>query len=349
MNPNLLLAVAGFLAGTTNAAARSSFSWSLFGKSSGRRRLRRGARGAAPAAGLRPDHHQHRERRHDGAVLLALLRALSLSVHGSGRLGSPGSLGNFEALRTQRPGKKQPPLCLQAIDATEPTCYAYQMSRTEQLQLALPRRGGKRPGAGRPRTRLHPGLVGPGVPHVKRPEFAARCPLHITQRMQPGIGDLRTQSRLQLIKRALHAASGPFGMQVVHFSVQGNHLHLIVEAEGRSALSKSMQSLAVRIAMRLNRLAGRRGGVFADRYHVRVMTTPRDVANTLRYVLENHRKHAREALPWSWKDPFASRIDGPLREPSVWLLRVGWMRAKPPSHLSAIDAFLRDERGRHLC
>jgi hypothetical protein len=93
---------------------------------------------------------------------------------------------------------------------------------------------------------------------------------------------------------------------------------LIVEAEGRAALSKLMQSLA-----------GRRGGVFADRYHVRVMTMPRDVANTLRYVLENYRKHARETLPWSWKDPFASSIDGPLLEPSVWLLRVGWTRASP--------------------
>jgi hypothetical protein len=110
---------------------------------------------------------------------------------------------------------------------------------------------------------------------------------------------------------------------------------LIVEAEGRAALSKLMQSLA-----------GRRGGVFADRYHVRVMTMPRDVANTLRYVLENYRKHARETLPWSWKDPFASSIDGPLLEPSVWLLRVGWTRAKPYSRLSVIDAFLRDERPR---
>src|SRR5450432_370099 len=218
----------------------------------------------------------------------------------------------------------------------------------KQLQLALPKRGGKRPGAGRPRTRPHPGLLGTGVPHSKRPEFAARNPLHITQRMQPGVGYLRTQSRLELIKRAL-GANGKFGMQVVHFSIQGNHLHLIVEAEGRAALSRSMQGLAVRLALRLNRLAGRRGTVFADRYHARVLATPRQVANTLRYVFENYRKHARETLPWSWKDPFASSLAQPLREPSGWLLRIGWTRAKPPSRLSAIDAFLRDEPGRHLC
>jgi putative transposase len=222
------------------------------------------------------------------------------------------------------------------------------MKSPKQLKLALPKRGGKRPGSGRPRTRPHPGLIGPGVPHLKRKEFPARHPLHVTQRMQPGIGYLRTQSRLQLLKRALRAASGKFGMKVVHFSVQGNHLHLIVEAEGREALSKSMKGLAVRVAVGLNRLASRRGTVFADRYHARVLTTPRDVANTLRYVFENYRKHARETLPWSWKDPFASSTAAPLREPAVWLLRVGWTRAKPPSHLSPIDAFLRAEPGHHL-
>jgi REP-associated tyrosine transposase len=225
----------------------------------------------------------------------------------------------------------------------------FKVANPTQLSLALPKRGGKRPGAGRPRTRPHPGLIGTGVPHLARKDFAARHPLHITQRMQPGIGNLRTQSRLQLIKRALRAASGKFGMRVIHFSVQGNHLHLIVEAEGRKALSQSMKGLSVRIAIAFNKLINRRGSVFADRYYARVLATPRDVANTLRYVRENYRKHTRETLPWSWKDPFASSTVDPVSPPSVWLLRVGWTRAKPPGRLAPIDAFLHAEPDRHLC
>ncbi|HEX4381816.1 MAG TPA: transposase [Myxococcales bacterium] len=145
--------------------------------------------------------------------------------------------------------------------------------------------------------------------------------------MRPGVGYLRTQSRLGLIQRALRDASDRFGMQVVHFSVQGNHLHLIVEADGREALSKSMKGLAVRIAVGLNRLAGRCGTVFADRYHAHVLATPREVANTVRYVLQNYRKHSRENLPARWKDRFASSIAEPLHEPKVWLLRIGWTQA----------------------
>ena len=165
------------------------------------------------------------------------------------------------------------------------------------------------------------------MPHVERPEFAARNPVHVTQRMRPGVGHLRTQSRLALIRDALNDASGRFGMQVVHFSVQGNHLHLIVEADGKRALSRSMKGLAVRIAVGLNQLIGRRGAVFADRYHAHVLETPREVANTVRYVLHNYRKHAREHLPARWQDPFATSVAEPLHEPEVWLLRVGWTRA----------------------
>ena len=224
----------------------------------------------------------------------------------------------------------------------------FNVRKAKQLELPLPRRGGKRPGAGRPRTRSYPGLIGPGVPHVGRPDFAARNPLHITQRVCPGVGHLRKHSRLKEIRAALRAASERFKMQVVHFSIQGNHLHLIVEADGRRELSRAMQGLAVRLAIKLNRLAQRHGTVFADRYYARVLRSPRDVANTLRYVLENYRKHARETLPWSWKDPFATSTDAPLHEPSVWLLREGWRHAKPPSKLSAIDAFLRSTPHWHL-
>ena len=145
--------------------------------------------------------------------------------------------------------------------------------------------------------------------------------------MRPGVGHLRTQSRLALIQNALRDASGKFGMQVVHFSVQGNHLHLIVEAQGREALGKSMKGLAVRIAVGLNQLAGRHGTVFADRYHAHVLATPREVANTLRYVLKNYRKHSREHLSAVWRDPFATSVAEPLHEPKVWLLRIGWSRA----------------------
>src|SRR3979490_1101102 len=161
-----------------------------------------------------------------------------------------------------------------------------------QLHLDLPKWGGPREGAGRPRTRPHPGLDGPGVPHLRRPDFPSRVPVHVTQRLQPGVGYLRGHRSARLIEQALREVRERTGVRVIHYSIQGNHLHLIVEADTPAALSRGMQGLAIRLGRRLSALLARQGPVFADRYPSRPLKTPREVAFAVRYVLENHRRHA---------------------------------------------------------
>src|SRR5207248_2803658 len=110
-----------------------------------------------------------------------------------------------------------------------------------------------------------------------------------------------------------------------------NHLHLIVEADGAEALSRAMQGLAIRMAKRLNAVHGRHGDVFADRYHSRVLSSRRQVANAVRYVLGNYRHHAREYLPPRWEDPLSSARflraqpgeAAIVAGPRTWLLRIG--------------------------
>ena len=189
-----------------------------------------------------------------------------------------------------------------------------------QAQLKLPLWGGRREGAGRPRTRPHPGLRGPGVPHLERPEHKKRHPVHVTLRVQPGVAYLRRERSAKVIVDALHAASGD-DFQVVDFAILGNHLHLIVEAGDAEALSRGMQRLAIRIAKRLNSLQNRSGGLFVDRYHAHALKTRREVARAVRYLRTNYRRHAREHLPPRWRDPLAARV----AKPRTWLLA-----ASPP-------------------
>ncbi len=201
-----------------------------------------------------------------------------------------------------------------------------------QLVFDLPKWGGRRKGAGRPRTRAHPGLNGPGVPHTRKAEIASSHPLHITQRVQPGVGYLRAYRRAKVIENAFAVAKDRFGMRVVHYSIQGNHLHLIVEVESTKALARGMQALAIRIAKRLNALAARKGAVFVDRYHSHELRTRRETANAVRYVVRNYRHHAREYLPPRWEDPLSSARflrerppdNGPVARPRTWLLCTGW-------------------------
>jgi len=203
----------------------------------------------------------------------------------------------------------------------------------KQLPLDLPKWGGRRKGAGRPRKHERPGLVGPGVPHLRRPELKARHPVHVTMKVQPGVGYLRAYSRAQVLEEAFREARVRFGVRIVHYSIQGNHLHLLVEAESSLALARGMQGLAIRIARRLNALSGRHGAVFVDRYHSHALHSRREVANAVKYVLGNYRHHSREHLPARWDDPFSSAQflrsepgeDAPVVRPRTWLLRVGWV------------------------
>jgi REP element-mobilizing transposase RayT len=73
--------------------------------------------------------------------------------------------------------------------------------------------------------------------------------------------------------------------RIVHASVQGNHLHLLVEADSNRVLSRAMKGFLVSCAKRLNAIAGRSGRVFADRFHAASLPTPRQVRNALAYVL----------------------------------------------------------------
>jgi len=193
----------------------------------------------------------------------------------------------------------------------------------KQLVMKLPIRGGKRKGAGR-----KPKGEKAGVSHLRRPQFPARHPVHVTMRMRPGVGFLRGFSRKRAIEDALRAAKERFGVRVVHYSIQGNHLHLIVEADDPSAFSRAMQGLAIRLARSLNRLARRTGKVFTDRFHSFVLKSLRQVANAVRYVLENVRHHLREDVAPEGVDPCTSagwrdarRVEAPHSAAKTWLVR----------------------------
>src|SRR4051812_11706561 len=207
----------------------------------------------------------------------------------------------------------------------------------KQLAFNLPKRGGKRAGAGRPRLHDKPGIVGKEVRHVQRAAFSSRKAVHVTQRIRPGVGHLRHQGPAKVLLDAFAAGADRLGMRIAHYSIQGNHLHLVVEAEDQLALSRAMQGLAVRIARRLNARLGRRGPVFADRYHSHVLASRREVANAIRYVITNYQRHTREPLPPDFRDPLATTPDRPLKEPKLWLLRVGWRAEPPPRVVVDVD------------
>ena len=127
---------------------------------------------------------------------------------------------------------------------------------------------------------------------------------------------------MRLIEAVFAAERRRKGFRLVHYAVRGNHLHLVCEAEERLALSRGVQRLASRVARGANRLWHREGRVFADRFHSRVIRTPREARRVLAYVLLNaHKDYARSGQRLIGFDPCSSGrffdgwADVPARSP----------------------------------
>src|SRR5688572_10426068 len=140
--------------------------------------------------------------------------------------------------------------------------------------------GGSREGSGRPRR-----LPGGGrVPHVAREPHKARHPVHVTLRARLDLPSFRAQLVEQMIREVLRrqkTRAYERGFQLPHFSIQADHLHLIVEADEHS-LRAGVSGFAISFARQLNRLLGRKGSVWSDRYHRHDLGTPTEVRNVLR-------------------------------------------------------------------
>ena len=208
-------------------------------------------------------------------------------------------------------------------------------SHSRQLELVLNTWGGRRLGAGRKPT---PGRR-PGVPHRRRPVHDPRCPAHATLRLASGLPSLRGGRLFPTVQTALAAASSE-RFRVLQFSVQTDHLHLLVETDEPTGLARGLRGLAIRVAKAINRVLRRHGAVWSDRYHARALATPREFRNALVYVLNNFRKHIRGARGLdarssaAWFDGWRQVVVPPARSapvalPRTWLARIGWRRYGP--------------------
>jgi REP element-mobilizing transposase RayT len=198
------------------------------------------------------------------------------------------------------------------------------------------RRGGKRKGAGRTRKGDRD-----RVSHAKRPHFDERWPLHVTLRVREGLPPLRHTVCMEVFRQVMQECAEQEGFRVVHWSVQSNHVHMIVEAEDQEALTRGMKRITIRLAKRWNKLWERKGAVFDDAYHFVSLDTPTQVRNALVYVLQNAKRHgvtlrglldhcstAPAFEAWREQGPVSSSELYPRAKPSTWGLQKGWLLAK---------------------
>ena len=216
---------------------------------------------------------------------------------------------------------------------------AWNKRRKGQLEIDLrarTKRGTLRKKLGRPITgkRMDPR-------HRTRPELDPRHPVHVVLRVTREVSNLRTRHAHRAIRRAVDHCRARADFRIAHMSIQSNHVHLLVEADDKRALSRGMQGFAVSAAKRLNReLRRARGDVFAFRYHATAITTPTQARNAISYIVNNWRHHRRDRYDTRRFDPYSSahaisdwRIEPhpdqlPVVRPTTWLLTTGYKLAR---------------------
>ena len=186
-----------------------------------------------------------------------------------------------------------------------------------QLSFEITKRGGKRRNAGRKK------LLASEPAHKKREKITRHLPGHATLKFRAGVPSLRTLRGEKTVKRAIRCAA-EFGLRVIEYSIQQDHLHLLIEAESNDALTRGMISLKTSIAKALK--VG--GSIFRGRYHLHVLKTPTEIRNAINYVVYNRAKHMK-VKPFI--DRFSSAhpdgmFEAGLTSAYSWLLRTAFER-----------------------
>jgi REP element-mobilizing transposase RayT len=216
--------------------------------------------------------------------------------------------------------------------------------RWKQLPLRPRTWGGAREGAGRKKSDRA------GVPHRPRAKVGKKTPLHVTVRLVREVRNVRRFKLAPAMRKAFAATASKDDFRMCQFSIQRDHLHLACEADSNHGLSRGMQGLEISFAKRINAKLGRKGKVFADRFHAVPIRSPRQMRNALCYIMNNARRHGEALDPaYGGVDPFSSawHFDGwshdrwrrgldppPAGKPCVapaesWLMTEGWKRHGP--------------------
>jgi REP element-mobilizing transposase RayT len=203
--------------------------------------------------------------------------------------------------------------------------------------------GGKRRGAGR---KNKTGTKG----HTKREAIDFKKPMHVTLKLKKHIY-LRNRATLKAFRHAVKEAK-KFSLLILHYSIQNDHIHMIIEAKDNDSLAKGMMSLCGRLGKMIRAAIGGSGSVFKARYYIEVLKNPTMMRNALEYVLLNTAKHMKvfehidvfsSGVAFTeWRKLLGKRYNQfihdhikefgrtleELSSPRSWLAAAGWHRAR---------------------
>ena len=160
-----------------------------------------------------------------------------------------------------------------------------------------------------------PAKVDRGIRHIKRERFNKPSALHLTIKVRENKADIQNKRILKALHHAIKRARLQ-RLRVIHYTLEYNHAHLVVEANDNKVLHKGMQAFGISIAKAINKMKQVKGTVYKHRYHLRKLKTKMEVKNAIQCVFGNGIKHNRamSRLDLYNSLPFEKRIPADIQK-----------------------------------
>jgi REP element-mobilizing transposase RayT len=153
----------------------------------------------------------------------------------------------------------------------------------KQLTIKFPRNAG--------RPRLPAKQRGQKIWHRPRPELPKGKPVHVTLEGERKIlGSLRNKQVFRELRQAMRRARLK-GVRILDFTLQHDHVHLLLETSDKYELGEAMRALSISFTKRLSYLAGKKIRAFKTRYHLSLLKSLAQIKAVAHYIATNGKKH----------------------------------------------------------
>lgn len=137
-----------------------------------------------------------------------------------------------------------------------------------------------------------PAIHDKGIRHIAREIIKKSTSLHLTIKVRENKADIKNKQVLKILHYAIRR-SRIKGLRIIHYTLEYNHIHLLVEAADKQTVHQGMQSFGITFAKKINAIKRLKGTVYKHRYHLRKINSPRELKNVLYYIFNNGIHHKR--------------------------------------------------------
>ncbi|MBC7430062.1 MAG: transposase [Bacteriovorax sp.] len=147
-----------------------------------------------------------------------------------------------------------------------------------------------------------PAINDRGIRHIRRDRITKPTSMHLTIKVREYKADIKSKRILRALHHAIIRARLK-KLKVIHYTLEYNHVHLLVEASDHKVMHRGMQALGISLSKSINKIKCLKGTVYKHRYHLKRLTSTQQLKNVLHYIFNNGIHHKRTS---SILDPYNS-------------------------------------------